>query len=139
MRSWPRRAHKAHVEGVESEVGTQPRGGLPAHDPTGVHVDNEGHTDPTGKGPHVGQIDDPDTVRCWSVELSLRTVVRRSANRSGCTVKPTWSPGNDMVLMPSEAASVCDVRSHVCPVDASPTPMMIRVLPVRSAVRSGNQ
>src|SRR5581483_6788217 len=67
---------EGHLQGVEGEVGAEVVGDLPAHDPPGEGVDDVGHEDEPGPGPHVGQVGDPQPVRRRRVEVPLDQVGR---------------------------------------------------------------
>jgi len=60
-----------HLQGVECEVRAQRLGGLPAHDHPGEHVDHERDVDPPGVGAHVGDVGDPQPVRCRRSEAAF--------------------------------------------------------------------
>jgi hypothetical protein len=63
-----------HLEGVDGEVGAQRVRRLPADDHTGEHVDNERHVDPTNVRLDVGQVGDPQSVRCRRPELAVHQI-----------------------------------------------------------------
>ena len=60
-----------HFQGIQGQVGVQAGGGLPADDPPGVHVGDEGKVDPPGEGAYIGggtsrlrgNVGDPQLVR----------------------------------------------------------------------------
>ncbi len=77
-----------HLQGVQGQVGVQAGGGLPADDPPGVHVGDEGDVDPPGERTHVGDVGDPQLVRPERVDMPFDEVGRAlvlwsRARRSG--------------------------------------------------------
>ena len=86
-----------HSQGVQGQVGTHwPVGGLPADDPPGVHVGDEGDVDPPREGAYIGggtsrlrgNVGDPQLVRPERVEMPFDEVGRAlvlwsRARRSG--------------------------------------------------------
>src|SRR5664280_301785 len=72
---------KAHLQGVEREVGAQRGGGLPADDAPAEHVEDERAVHPTGEGADVGQVGHPQAVLRGGGEVALHEV--RPAVRAG--------------------------------------------------------
>ena len=83
-----------HSQGVQGQVGTHwPVGGLPADDPPGVHVGDEGDVDPPREGAYIGggtsrlrgNVGDPQPIRGEGLEVALdqvgRTLLSRRAAR----------------------------------------------------------
>src|SRR5664280_1699029 len=72
---------KAHLQGVEREVGAQRGGGLPADDAPAEHVEDERAVHPAGEGADVGQVGHPQAVLRGGGEVALHEV--RPAVRAG--------------------------------------------------------
>ena len=65
-----------HLKGVDGQIAAQRPRCLPAHDHAGEHVDDERHVHPPGVGLHVGEIGEPQAVRCRRPELALDKISR---------------------------------------------------------------
>jgi hypothetical protein len=83
---------QALLKGVESQVGAQRAGQLPAEHPPGVDVDDERGVDPAGEGAAVGDVGDPQLVRAGRGEGAfdqVRAQVRtRSRDRGARAFRP---------------------------------------------------
>src|SRR5664280_1462004 len=66
---------EGHLQGIEGEVGTQVVRRLPADDVARVDVEDERDVDEARPGTHIGQIGDPETVRCAGAEVALDQVI----------------------------------------------------------------
>nr|UCK92300.1 hypothetical protein [Raoultella planticola] len=64
------------LERVEHEVRLHRAGGLPAHDATGEHVDDESDVDPSLPSRDVREVADPQRVRPIGLELPLHVIER---------------------------------------------------------------
>lgn len=78
-----------HLQGVQSQVCVQARGGLPADDPPRVHVGHESHIDPPREGAYIGggtsrlrgNVDDPQPTRGKRLEVAPDQVGRALLSR----------------------------------------------------------
>jgi len=64
------RRSQGHLESVDDEVGAQVVSDGPAHDPAGVDVEDHGAVDPALAGAVLGDVGDPEPVRCIRGELT---------------------------------------------------------------------
>ena len=85
-------------QGVRGQVGAHwPVGGLPADEPPGVHVGDEGDVDPPGEGAYVGggtsrlrgNVGDPQLVRPERAEMPFDEVGRALLS----VVRCAWCAG----------------------------------------------
>ncbi|CAG6398084.1 hypothetical protein SCOCK_630029 [Actinacidiphila cocklensis] len=72
---------QCHLQGVQRQVGSHVGGGLPAHDPSGVRVQDERHVNPARPGPDVGQVGQPQLVRPLGDEAAVDQVGRPRGGR----------------------------------------------------------
>src|SRR6476620_11034363 len=56
------------------QVGGPVGGGVPAHDPLGEHVEDEGDVAKSGPGSAVGEVGHPTNVGCWCGEVPVHQV-----------------------------------------------------------------
>jgi hypothetical protein len=63
-----------HVEGVQDQVGAQVVGHRPADDPAGEAVQHDREVEPTLAGALLGDVGDPQPVRCWWGEVAFDQV-----------------------------------------------------------------
>ena len=80
-----------HLEGVEGQVGAQALRQLPADDAAGEHVDDERGVDPAGEGAAVGDVGDPQLVRCRRGEGAVHQV--RAGVGPGAGDRGAWALG----------------------------------------------
>jgi hypothetical protein len=65
-----------HFQSVYGEVRSQAVRDLPSHHHSREHVDDEGGVHPSGIGLHIGEVRNPQPVRCLSFELAFDQVTR---------------------------------------------------------------
>lgn len=80
-----------HADGVEDQLGAQVVGHSPADDAAGVGVDHDGEVEESFPGAQVGDIGDPQPVRCGGGELPLDQV-RRGRGSCGLAARLAASP-----------------------------------------------
>lgn len=62
-------------QGIQDKAGMRRLTGSPVDDPACVCVDDEGNISEPGPGGHVGEIGNPDDVRCWRVKVPVHVIV----------------------------------------------------------------
>jgi len=64
------------LQRVEHEAGMRRPGDAPADEPAGVDIDDEGHIDEAGPGADIGEVREPQRVRCRSMEDPVHMIER---------------------------------------------------------------
>lgn len=84
-----------HLECVDGEVAAQRRGHLPTNDGSAEDVNDERHVGPPTVALHVGEVRDPETIRCTGDELAIDEVTRtvQLVIAEGRFLEPATTPG----------------------------------------------
>ena len=98
-----------HLQRIDRQRRVQPRGHLPAHDPTREHIQDERDIHPSGERPHIRNVRDPQLVDRLGREVTIDEI--RRSTRLRCRFR---RPG------PLRSANAAESRLSHQPLDGAP-------------------